>query len=275
MTNFDDQFNLRKRHPLGRLHLLKNLVQSYFARASLDSNLDISYGNTPGQKIDIFPASRANAPVFVFVHGGYFRALDKNQYSYMAKPFVGSGCTVALVNYDLAPKVTVAEIVEQNVQAFNWLRNNIANWNGDPNNMVLCGHSVGAFLVTKIIENDLQTGGKSAITGAALLSGIYDLTKIKQSYLNNDLNLSDQDVSALSPIFGETRGFPPTLVAVGDEETDEFIKQSNQYSEKLELTGVCQRYMLLENKNHYTVSRLLSKTTNPLTISILQMFNNP
>lgn len=259
---------------MGRLHLLKNLLQSYFARASLNNSLDISYGDTLGQKIDIFPAPQANAPVFVFVHGGYFRALDKSQYSYIAKPFVGSGCTVALLNYDLAPKVTVAEIVEQNVQAFNWLRENVSRWNGDPNNMVLCGHSVGAFLVAKIIESSLQTENAHTITGAVLLSGIYDLTKVKQSYLNKDLNLSDQDVNNLSPIFGETRGFPPTLVAVGVDETDEFIEQSNHYSEKLELAGVSKNYMLLENKNHYTVSRMLSKTTNPLTTSILQMLRN-
>ena len=113
MTNYDHQFNLRKRHPLGRLHLLINELQSYTTRRTLRKSLDVTYGITSGEKIDIFPAANANAPVFVFIHGGYFKALDKRQYSYIATPFVKSGCTVVLVNYDLAPRVSVEKIIDQ------------------------------------------------------------------------------------------------------------------------------------------------------------------
>lgn len=271
MNNYDEQFNLRKRHPLGRFHLFANVLQSKIARQTLLAELDICYGDTSGQKIDVFPAKQANSPVFVFIHGGYFRALDKKQYSYMAKPFVAAGYTVALINYDLAPKVAVKDIVEQNIQALQWIYNNIKSFNGDPSHIVLSGHSVGAFLVAKLLEKDWQSDITSSIKGAVLLSGIFDLTKLRKSYLNQDLRLTEQDVNGLSPVFNSPRCIVPTIVAVGDNETQEFITQSKQYADKLAADNSNVQYMLLQNKNHYTVSRMLSFKTNVLMAAISKL----
>lgn len=233
--------------------------------------LNLSYGETQGQKIDVFPAKNPNSPVFIFIHGGYFRALDKSQYSYMAKPLVNAGYTVVLINYDLAPSVPVSTIVEQNLKAFDWVYNNVSSFNGDKNKLVLCGHSVGAFLVAKILEKDWTPEIKQSVAGAILLSGIYDLSKIKLSYLNKDLHLTDEDVTHLSPIFAQATRFPPTLVAVGDDETQEFIEQSERYAEKLKQADSPCDYSLLQNKNHYTVSRMLSNNNNILMDTIKKM----
>ena len=269
MLNYDEQFNLRKRHPLGRVHLLINAVQSHIARLTLKNSLDVSYGDTAGQKMDIFPAAHPNAPVIVFIHGGYFRALDKRQYNYIAKPFVNSGCTVALINYDLAPMVSVKEIVDQNSKAFLWISQNISRWNGNPDNIVICGHSVGAFLAVKILEYDWSQQIRKSISGVALLSGLYDLTKMKQSYLNTSVKLSNDDVTSLSPMFSDINDFPHAIVAVGDDETDEFIQQSKDYAEKLKVAKSSHEFMLLKSKNHYTVSRMLSDKNNDLFKKIL------
>ncbi|WP_444913027.1 alpha/beta hydrolase [Microbulbifer sp. ZKSA004] len=271
MSEYDDQFNLRKRHPFGRVHLLINELQSYLATQTLRNSLDISYGDSPGEKIDIFPAKSPTAPVFVFIHGGYFRALDKKQYRYIAKPFVEAGCTVALVNYDLAPAVSVKEIIEQNIKAFLWIYKNIDRWNGNPSNIVVCGHSVGAFLVAKILEFEWTPEVRSSISGAIMLSGLYDLTKMRQSYLNESLRLSEDDVTNLSPIFGDIRCFTKAIVAVGDDETAEFIDQSKRYCGKLQQTKSPCEYILLKNKNHYTVSRMLSSRNNDLMNRILDI----
>ena len=271
MTDYNDQFNLRKRHPLGRVHLLTNELQSYVTRFALRKSLDIGYGNSFGEKVDIFPAGHSNAPVFVFIHGGYFKAFDKRQYSYIAKPFVSAGCTVALINYDLAPKVSVKEIIDQNIKAFIWIYENISRWNGNPENIVICGHSVGAFLVAKILEFDWEQKVRQSIAGAALLSGLYDLSKLKQSYLNESLQLSDDDVTNLSPIFGHISDFPHAIVAVGEDETEEFIEQSKRYSKKLQDAKSSHEYMLLENKNHYTILRMLRSRNNDLVKRILGM----
>lgn len=272
MNNHDEQFNLRKRHPLGRIHLLANVLQSYVARSTLRKSLDNSYGNSVGERIDIFPAAHPHAPVFVFIHGGYFKALDKKQYSYIARPFVNAGCTVALINYDLAPAVSVKKIVDQNIKAFLWIHENITRFNGNPDNIILCGHSVGAFLVAKILEFDWEQEMRQSISGVALLSGLYDLTKMKQSYLNTSLKLTDEDVVNLSPIYGDISNFPHGIIAVGEDETEEFIKQSLLYSKKLQSANKSHEYLCLKKKNHYTVSRLLSSRDSHLVKKILDMF---
>ena len=271
MKKHEEHFNLRKRHASGKFHLLKNEIESLIARISLKSSLDISYGDTLGQKLDIFPAKDKNSPVFVFIHGGYFRALDKKSYNYIAKPFVKNAVTTVIINYDLAPKVKVSQIIEQNIKAFEWIYNNIKNYNGDSKKIFICGHSVGAFLCAKILEYDYSKEIKESIIGVALLSGIYDLTKIEESYLNEDLHLLKNDVKELSPLFNKIKKAPYTIIAVGDKETEEFIKQSKMYIKKLKQENVLSEFMLLKDKNHYTVSRMLSNTKNLLMEKILEL----
>ncbi|QOU31112.1 alpha/beta hydrolase [Vibrio coralliilyticus] len=271
MPNYDHEFNLRQRHPFGRWHLLKNEWQSTLARQHLTCSLDIEYGPTPGQKLDVFPAKTPGAPVLFFIHGGYFRALDKRQYSYLAKPFVNAGCTVVLINYDLAPSVSVTQIIDQNVAAFDWVKSHIHNWNGNADNIVICGHSVGAFLASKIAEHRHICSKEHSLSGLALLSGVYDLTKVKDSYLNDSLNLTMEEIEA-SPIFSPVAGFPPTLVAVGGNETKEFIRQSEHYFAKLEAVKVESEFHNLDTHNHYTVSRLLASRDNVIFKKILALF---
>ena len=122
MSDTDSQFDLRRRHPFARFHLLANAVQSQVARCRLRCSLDVRYGSTAGQKLDIFPAQTGKAPVFLFIHGGYFHALDKSQYRYVASRMVRQGYTVVLVNYDLAPKVRVVEIIHQVLTSFHCVR---------------------------------------------------------------------------------------------------------------------------------------------------------
>ncbi len=261
-SEFDDQFNLRKRHRLARFHLLKNTVQSKIARRLLRCKLDISYGNSEGQKLDIFPAICEGAPVLFFIHGGYFRALDKSQYSYIARHMVKSGYTVVLVNYDLAPRVPVSEIVQQVLASFTWVREHIFDWNGDPSQVVLCGHSVGSFLAVKILEQKWPNG--SGIRKAALLSGLYDLGPMKQSFLNRDLKLTDAIVRQLNPRTTTILEHPDILVAVGKKETEEFIFQSRNFHQELLDAGANSERMILPGINHYTMSRLLAQKENPV-----------
>lgn len=258
----DDQFNLRRRHPLARHYLLINAFESVLARSFLECELDVSYGDTDGQSVDIFPATESSSPVFVFIHGGYFRALDKRHYRYISRLSKRAGYTCVLVNYDLAPRVRVAEIAQQMLSAFAWVRRNIGRFNGNPDDLILCGHSVGAFLVAKILEHDWPAEDGNAITRAALLSGLYDLGPMKASYLNKDLQLTDADVSALSPIKQSLRQTPEILIAVGETETAEFLRQSRSYAEKLKHDGVAHKLMVSPRANHYSMSRRLATSGN-------------
>ena len=263
--NIDNQFNLRRRHPLAKHCLLINACQSVLARISLENELDVRYGETAGQSVDIFPAAKRSSPVLVFIHGGYFRALDKRHYRYIARLTNQAGYTCVLINYDLAPRVRVAEIVEQVLKAFGWIRKNIGRWNGNPDELVLCGHSVGAFLVAKILEHDWPIQDSDAIRRAALLSGLYDLAPMRQSYLNEDLSLTETDVATLNPIGIPLLQTPRILIAVGEKETAEFVRQSRNYAEKLQENGFQSELIFLSGTNHYTMSRTLATNGNAVT----------
>lgn len=262
VNDFDDQFNLRRRHPIGRTVLLLNLAGSLLAQTFLTCSLDIPYGESAGQKLDIFPAGRPEAPVFVFIHGGYFRSLDKSQYRYLARRMAKLGHTTVLVNYDLAPTVPVSEIIRQVISSFQWIGENIHRWNGDRGRIVLCGHSVGAILAVKILQQDWPGG--SGIRKAALLSGLYDLGPMKRSYLNMDLHLTDNDVCRMSPMFGTLAERPDILIAAGGNETHEFIAQSKSFSAKLKDDGIPNDLVILPGINHYSMSRLLAGQRNRL-----------
>lgn len=260
-SNLDEQFDLKRRHPLGRFYKYLNSLQSSFSRRAMKCAVDIPYGETEGQKLDIFPAKNNPSPVFVFVHGGYFRSLDKRQYSFIAPTMYKLGYTTVVINYDLAPKVKVAEIIRQCQNSFGWIRGNIGDWHGDPTQFVLCGHSVGAFLVAKILERE---GTDEVVDKAVLLSGLYDLEPMSRSYLNQDLKLSDQDCKALSPMYSTLQRNLGIFIAVGEQETSQFIEQSQKYCLKLKDDGMSPDLLVVPRANHYTIARMLAGQKNPI-----------
>lgn len=156
----------------------------------------------------------------------------------------------------------VSDINRQVLKSFQWIKDNIRQWNGDPDRLVLCGHSVGAFLAAKILEEDWPKG--SGIKKAVLLSGLYDLGSMKRSFLNRDLHLSDAEVSSLNARPELLKGPVEILVAVGSEETEEFVSQSRRYSQELENSRFHNDLWVLPGLNHYTVSRLLSYRHSPV-----------
>ncbi|MCO7223297.1 alpha/beta hydrolase [Pleionea sp. CnH1-48] len=260
MTHYDSQLNLRKRHPLGRFALLKNEVDSFFTRLSSSGSLDISYGPSSEQKLDIFPAAQPQSPVFIFIHGGYFRSLDKRQYSFLAKPLNRAGYTAVFLNHDLAPKVKVVDIVEQNISAMKWVVNNIQQWNGDPKRITLCGHSVGAFLAAKILEHPFQNKESFYFEQVNLLSGIYDLEPLRQSYLNASLKLSLADVESLSLNHQPSQTSTSIFISVGGDESEEFIRQSQSYSGLLHQNGYGNKLSVIKNVNHYGMVKAFAKS---------------
>ncbi|MEJ0071866.1 MAG: alpha/beta hydrolase [Pseudomonadota bacterium] len=124
---------------------------------------DVPYGDGPGEKLDLFPAPRpagsAAGPVFVFIHGGYWRALDKRDFSFIAPPFVAAGISVVMVNYDLAPRVEVETIVAQTQAALGWVIANLARLGGDPARLFVGGHSAGGQLTALALLTGLKLAG--------------------------------------------------------------------------------------------------------------------
>lgn len=252
----DAQYNNRERVPQTAQILARWAESSKLARERLQGKLDIRYGDQPGEALDVFPAAHAGAPVLVFIHGGYWRALDKADQSFIAPAFVEAGATVVVPNYALCPSVTIETIALQMTRALAWVWRNPGVHSGDPNRIAIAGHSAGGHLAAMLLSCRWKEVGDDLplrlLQGALSISGLYDLEPIRLTpFLQADLQLTPQSVKRLSPaFFPRPRG---TLYAVaGLDESDEFLRQNQLIRDQWGPTSVpvCETVV---GRDHFTV----------------------
>lgn len=226
----DVQYNNRARIPEHPQIFARWAESSKLAREKLKSTLDVRYGDRPGETLDVFPAAQAGAPVLVFIHGGYWRSLDKSDHSFLAPAFVEAGATVVVPNYALCPAVTIETIALQMTRALAWVWRNPGVHSGDPNRIAVAGHSAGGHLAAMMLSCRWKDVGDDLpprlVPGALSISGLYDLEPIRNTpFLQQDLQLTPQAVKRLSPaFFPRPRG---TLYTVaGINESEEFLRQN-------------------------------------------------
>jgi arylformamidase len=231
------------------------------ARRTLPCQLDVPYGDTPLQRLDIFPAARgaAPAPVQVYFHGGYWRALDKSTYRFMALSMAPAGIATVLVNYDLCPAVTLDEIVRQCIAAVAWVARNGAAHGCDPRRLYVSGNSAGAQLAAMILAQDWRTHGLPAdlIKGACCITGIYDLAPVLRIDANAEIRLRPEMVARNSPLSLALPARPPVIVAVGADETPLWIRQSTDYAAMLKAKGIQTELMIIPGVHHFSITRSL------------------
>ncbi|MSP66704.1 MAG: alpha/beta hydrolase [Alphaproteobacteria bacterium] len=253
-------------------YLQKSAKRSARVRKQLACHLDVAYGDTAGQTLDVFPAARKGAPVHVFIHGGYWRALDKHIYSHVAAPMVAAGATVVLPNYDLCPKVRITDIVDQVRRAIVWVYKNIARHNGDPKRIFVSGHSAGGHLTGMMIATDwakLAGLPKDLIKGTAPLSGLFDVEPHRHTQLQPDIRLTAREARLMSPMFLPPVATGPAIVAVGGVEPDSFHWQSLEYAARLRLHGIKAEYVATPGDNHFAIIDRLGNAKDPLTRALI------
>ena len=253
-------------------YLQKSAARSTRLRKNLSCQIDVPYGDTPGQMLDIFPAARKGAPVHVFIHGGYWRSLDKGIYSHIAGPMVAAGATVVLPNYDLCPQVRITDIVQQMRRAIVWVYKNIAKHNGDPKSIYVSGHSAGGHLTGMMISTDWSKEGrlpKDLIKGSAPLSGLFDIEPHRHSQLQPDIRLTAKEAKAMSPMYLLPLAKGPSIVAVGGAESDLFHWQSLEYAARLRLCGIKAEYVSTPGDNHFGITDRLGNARHPLTKALI------
>ena len=248
-------------------------ARSAEARTRLAGTLDIPYGETALQQLDIFPAARTGAPVFVFIHGGYWRALDKSFYSDIAETFTAAGATVVLPNYDLCPAVSIPDIVTEMRTALAWVHANIAAYNGDANKIYVCGHSAGGHLTGMMMTTDWAAIGLPAdlLKGAAPLSGLFDIEPHRHTELQVDIRLTAEDAAANSPQNLNLHADCPVICAVGGGESASFHRQSREFADKCRAAGLPADYLETGNDNHFEITERLLKPNDPLTLALLKL----
>jgi arylformamidase len=220
------EYNLRAAFPDHPQWFARWAAESAETRRRHSCIPDVRYGGGPKQTLDLFPASRPRSTL-MFIHGGYWRALDKQDHSFVAAPLVERGVGVAVINYDLCPGVSVAEITEQCREALLWLRREGARFGIPAQRLFVAGHSAGAHLAAMLFATDwTRRRAAEALAGGVAISGVFDLSPLVQVSFNSDLRLDANQALALSPINLEPRVQAPLQLAVGAEETSEFIRQS-------------------------------------------------
>ncbi len=205
----------------------------------------IAYGPGPREVMDLFCAG-PDAPVAVFLHGGYWQALDKDVFSGVAPAFLKHGVSLAIPSYDLAPAVRLGTILRQVRAAVDLVR---ARDNG--RRPVVFGHSAGGHMAAGMLS-------EARACAAVAISGVFDLRPLIHTSLNAALDLDDNEAAALSPIFwpvpnGSTPGGTTLDCLVGGDESAEFLRQSRMMADHWGANGVDTRYEALPGLDHFTV----------------------
>jgi arylformamidase len=237
------------------------------ARATMTAHLDLRYGEMPGETIDLFPSRRGDGSCMMFIHGGYWRSLDKRDFSFLAPAFVTGGISLAVVNYDLCPKVSMDEIVRQMLRASRWLWLHAEEYGMDQDRLYVSGHSAGGHLTAMLMSalwpvfdsrlpKDLWKGGLA-------ISGVYDLRPIMSvDWLNVDLRLDADTALRLSPAFLPPATRAPVMTAVGGDESSEFLRQNALLGERWK-SAFAGDYTV-KGANHFSVMDALAEEKGAL-----------
>ncbi|MEO7402758.1 MAG: alpha/beta hydrolase [Burkholderiales bacterium] len=267
------QYNLAG-HPDRDSSYSRYAEQSRAARALL-LHSEIAYGDHPRERFEFFPGARhvRNGPVFVFIHGGYWRALEKETWSYIAPAFVARDIAFANIEYPLAPEKTVGEIVSSVRKAIVAVHRVAAAAGVDVSRVVISGHSAGGHLTAMMLRTDWSQHGLANWRPAAgvPISGLFELEPLRHYELNDTLKLTLEAARALSPALLPMSGLPPVLAVVGGAETDEFRRQTIDYAARLTTAGVAARTHLVPAANHFTVMAALGDPTSALFPDVLQL----
>ena len=226
-------------------------------RASQPCALDVAYGQSGGEKSDVFTSTQKDAPVVVFIHGGYWRSLDKADHSFIAPAFTTQGACVVVPNYDLCPAVTIPEITMQMVKALAWVYRNIRRYGGNPERITVVGHSAGGHLVAMLLvcvwkayATDLPA---DLLKNALSISGLYDLEPLRHApNVKDSLKLTPSQVRKASPALLPAPREGVLYSVAGGNESAEFLRHNQMIQQAWgkKAVPVCEA---LPGLNHFSV----------------------
>lgn len=224
------------------------------ARAGHECREDLRYGPQPNHVLDYFPGAKG-AALHVFIHGGYWQALSQKDSASMAPGVLAAGQAFAALNYTLAPHGRLGQMVAECRDALIWLAGQAAELGFDRSRVTLSGHSAGAHLVAMLLATERVALAKAGmiITDAILISGVYDLEPISLTSVNDPLQLTPDEIAALSPMDHLPQAGTCYRVTVGERDTGEFVRQSRDFAERLRKAGRDVSFDLQRGRHHYDI----------------------
>ncbi|MES2538626.1 MAG: alpha/beta hydrolase [Pseudomonadota bacterium] len=253
---YELQFRNRPAVPDHPRILARWASESEKARRELRCFLDVPYGAHPMQKLDIYAARGECRAVLMFIHGGYWRGMDKNEHGFVASALADQGVTVVTPNYALCPEVSIAEIVRQIQGASAWLYRHGDGFGVPPDRLYVAGHSAGGHLAAMMMATSWPQVGPDLpaklFQGGLAISGLYDLREmINVASINCDLKLDIESATAVSPIFMQAATDAPLYLAVGSDELPPFQRQHADFGRHWE--NVLAESARCDGENHYSI----------------------
>lgn len=234
-----------------------------------DAALDQAYGSGERHRYDWFPAPapRAGAPVLLFIHGGYWQALDKSSFSHMAAGANAHGLDVAVMSYDLCPQVKLGEIVDQAIACARELHRRTGR------KVLPFGHSAGGHLAACLAgANWAWIGEAEPIIAAAMpVSGLFHLAPLVRTFVNRAVGMEAGDASRLSPVTWSPPDDLPVTIVVGAAESSEYHRQSRMLAESWAALGAETKIMVMPGANHFTVIAPFADPVSVLTAELVAL----
>ena len=240
--------------------------QSIAIRASRGAQLDIAYGRQERAKFDYLPSGAPGAPLFVFIHGGYWQRNAKEIFAFIAQGPHAHGIDVAVVGYTLAPVARLSEIVMQIQEAVRFLGSSAERFGFCRESIYVGGWSAGGHLAAVAC-------GQPEVRGALAISGIFDLEPIALTYINEQLRLDRNEIETLSPVRCLRRGMAPLHLVVGNDELSELKRQSLNFEEIAESLGLPVTLRTLPGHHHFSILDELASPNGILTYQLLRLIS--
>jgi arylformamidase len=261
------EYNNRELFPDHPRHFERWAEMSGRARATMTCHLDLAYGAAPGEMLDIFPARKGDGSVLMFIHGGYWRSLDKRDFSFLAPAWVDAGVSLVVVNYALCPAVSIERIVQQMLSASAWLYRHAEEYGMDEDRLYVSGHSAGGHLAAMMLAALWPVADDSLprdlYKGAVAVSGVYDLRPLVQvDWINGDLRLDEESALRVSPAYLPPATRAPLTLAVGGLESSEFKRQNALLAQRWK--PVLAGNIAMPGTDHFTVVDGLADPANAL-----------
>jgi arylformamidase len=242
-----------------------------YRAAAQDAEFGHSYGSSPRQMIDLFPAKDDDemTPLALFIHGGWWRSLDPAMFSQVAAGPNARGLTVAIAGYDFCPQVSIATIIEQMRAACLYL------WRMHGKRIFVYGHSAGGHLAACLLAQDWKAFASDApadlVPAAYAISGVFDLAPLVHVSQNSDLRLDEAEARRVSPLHWKVPAGRTLDAVVGSLESSEFLRQSKIIAEGWSARGVAARYEVIPGMNHFTIVDALSEPDSAMTRRVAEL----
>lgn len=261
----DANYNLRAAVPEYLAYFERYEAASRDFRRRSPGILDLAYGASERQAIDLFLPAATAPPLLVFIHGGYWQSRDRKDFTFIAERLVEAGAAVALLGYDLAPMVDMDTIVAELRHGMAWLHRHVPEYGVDPGRIFVAGHSAGGHLAAMALAtNWADTHGlpHDLIKGVCAISGIFDLEPIRLCYLNDVVGLDVEQARRNSPLHLRPLARCPVTVSVGELETEAFHRQSEAYVDMLRAAGLTCELLIETGMNHFDIVAALADPGN-------------